>query len=139
MKHQLTVVIPAYNELDNFKTDCLNQVVDYLKQKKLDWQVIVVDDGSTDGSNLEIKKWIKDKTSWTFIQNPHQGKAATVMAGVLAATKPYTLFTDFDQATPIAEIEKLLPFIDKGYKVVVGSREIKGSLRKRALVSPPDG
>lgn len=128
---RLSIVIPAYNELENFNKGCLQSVADYLKSHQLDWQVIVVDDGSTDGSPAKIKAWIKNKPNWRFIQNPHQGKAAAVAAGVLAAQHPYTLFTDFDQATPISELDKLLPFLKKGYQIVIGSREIKGALRQK--------
>jgi len=127
----LTIVIPAYNELDNFKAGKLQQVADYLKTNQLNWQVIVVDDGSTDGSNKTIKTWVKKHKNWQFIQNPHQGKASTVMTGVLKAKHSYILFTDFDQATPLSEVDKLLPFLKKGYKIVIGSREVKGSIREK--------
>ncbi|MFC1627031.1 glycosyltransferase [Patescibacteria group bacterium] len=127
---QLSIVIPSYNEKDNFDAGVLQQVADYLKLKKLNWQVIIVDDGSTDGSNKDIQKFSK-KQGWQFVQNPHQGKAATIKTGVFAAKNKYTLFTDFDQATPISEVEKLLPFLKKDYKIVIGSREVKGSLRAK--------
>ncbi len=127
----LTIVIPAYNELENFKAGKLQQVADYLKKKKLNWQVIVIDDGSTDGSNKKIKAWVAKQSNWQFIQNHHQGKAATIMTGVMITKHKHILFTDFDQATPLSEIDKLLPFIKKGYKIVIGSREIKGSIREK--------
>jgi len=127
----LTVVIPAYNELDNFSAGKLDQVVDYLQLKNLDWEVIVVDDGSTDGSTEKIKDFIKDKDNWRLLVNQHQGKAMTVKVGVEAALGRQVLLTDFDQATPIGEVEKLLPFIDKGYQIVIGSREVKGALRQQ--------
>ena len=127
----LTIVIPAFNEKDNFQKGCLKQVADYLKQHQLPWSVIVVDDGSTDGSNQQIQTWVKKQTNWQFIQNPHQGKAATIKTGVFKVKTKYTLFTDFDQATPISEVEKLLPFLTKDYQIVIGSREIKGSLREK--------
>ncbi len=129
--NSLTIVIPAFNEKDNFQNGCLNQVADYLKKNKLSWKVIVVDDGSTDGSEKLIKKWVTSQPNWQFIQNPHRGKAATIKTGVFAVSTKYTLFTDFDQATPISEIEKLTPFLDKDYQIVIGSREVKGSLREK--------
>jgi glycosyltransferase involved in cell wall biosynthesis len=129
MKRNLSVVIPAYNETDNFESGKLASVADYLTQHKLNWEVIVSDDGSTDGSNYKIKAWVEKQPGRRFLQNKHQGKAATVMAGMKAATHHYILFTDFDQATPIEEVEKLLPFIDKGYGIIIGSREVKGALR----------
>ena len=127
----ISIVIPAYNELINFKAGCLDQVADYLTKKKLDWEVIIVDDGSTDGSNKLIEKFSKNQNNWRFIQNPHQGKTNTVKTGVFQAKNHYTLFTDFDQSTPITEIEKLIPFIDKGFKVIIGSREVKGAQREK--------
>jgi glycosyltransferase involved in cell wall biosynthesis len=131
MNLKLSLIIPAFNELKNFRAGRLQQVEDYLQKKKLDWQVIVVDDVSTDGSPDKIQAWIKNKKNWHLIRNPHQGKAAAVAAGVSQAQAPYVLFTDFDQATPLAEVEKLLPFVKKGYKIVIGSREVKGSLRQK--------
>ena len=131
MKNSLSIVIPAYNELENLNAHKLEQIVDYLKQKKLDWEVIVVDDGSTDGSNFLIKQFVSQQSNWKFIQNQHQGKAAAIMSGIFTAKNPFTLFTDFDQATPISEVEKLLPFLTKDYQIVIGSREVKGSLRQK--------
>jgi dolichyl-phosphate beta-glucosyltransferase len=127
----ITIIIPAYNELDNFNKGSLLEVANYLKKKALNWPVIVIDDGSTDGSNRVIKAWVESQPNWQFIQNQHQGKAATVKTGVFAVKTKYTLFTDFDQATPIKEVEKLLPFLKKNYQIVIGSREVQGSLREK--------
>ncbi len=129
MSKELSVVIPAFNETENFNAGKLQQVADYLTKKKLGWEVIVVDDGSTDGSNKKIREWVAGQRGWRFVQNKHQGKAATVMTGMNEAKNDYILFTDFDQATPIGEVEKLLPFIDKGCDIIIGSREVKGALR----------
>jgi len=128
---ELSIVIPAFNELVNFSGGKLDQVADYLKNKNLNWEVIIVDDGSTDGSTAKIKTYLKHKPNWRLLTNPHQGKAMTVKAGVEAALGKQVLLTDFDQATPLSEVEKLLPFIDKGYQVVIGSREVKGALRQQ--------
>ena len=128
---KITIVIPAFNELDNFLAGKLDQVTDYLQTKNLDWEVIVVDDGSTDASAGKIKEFIQGKSNWHLLANQHQGKAMPVKAGVEAALGKQVLLTDFDQATPIAEVEKLLPFIDKGYQIVIGSREVKGASRKQ--------
>ncbi|MFH1280068.1 MAG: glycosyltransferase [Candidatus Beckwithbacteria bacterium] len=127
----ISIVIPAFNESDNFNQGVLTQVADYLKENNLTWPVIVVDDGSTDGSNKNIKTWVEKQPNWTFIQNSHQGKAATVKTGVFAVKTKYTLFTDFDQATPIGEVKKLIPFLGKGCQIVIGSREVQGSTREK--------
>jgi len=127
---RLSIIIPSFNEAVNFKRGCLNQIVDYLRVHELPWQVILVDDGSTDGSNRLLARYCRQH-HWLFIQNSHQGKVAAVKAGVLAAINPYILFTDFDQATPITEVAKLLPYIDKKFDIIIGSREIKGASRRK--------
>ena len=56
------------------------------------------------------------------MQEPHRGKGGTVIAGILAAKGEIVLFADMDQATPIKEIEKLIPKFTQGYDIVIGSR-----------------
>ncbi|MGI5828174.1 MAG: dolichyl-phosphate beta-glucosyltransferase [Patescibacteria group bacterium] len=131
MKPFLSVVIPAYNEKDNFENGALDAVYKYLKAKKMTWEVLVVDDGSTDGSKELIGDYCKKHSGFRFIANKHMGKSGTVTKGVNEARGTYILFTDFDQATPLSEWEKLLPFLKQGYSVVIGSREIAGSKRER--------
>lgn len=126
---KLSVIIPAYNEVENLNKNVLDDADSYLESKKFDWEVIIVDDGSTDGTAEKLSSWIKYHSGWQLIKNPHRGKAAAVKTGVLTAKGDYILFTDFDQATPLSEIEKLIPFIKKGYQIAIGSREVKGSQR----------
>ena len=126
---KLSIVIPAYNEIENLNKNVLASADEYLKTQKYDWEVIVVDDGSTDGTAEKLSGWIKSHPGWCLVKNPHQGKAAAVKAGIIKANGGYILFTDFDQATPLSEIEKLIPFIKKDYQIVIGSREVKGSQR----------
>lgn len=126
----LSVVIPAYNEEENFKKGVLKEVDEYLRRQKYDWEVIVVDDGSTDRTVKLLENFVKSKKNWQLIKNPHQGKSQTVITGLKKASGQYRLFTDFDQATPIKEVEKLLEKT-KDYDVVFGSREIKGAKREQ--------
>lgn len=125
----LSIVIPAYNEEENFKKGVLESVNQFIKKQSKTVEVLIVDDGSTDDTTRLVKEWIKDKTRWKLIRNSHKGKAQTVKTGVLNSKGKLILFTDFDQATPISEIEKLFPFLEKGYDVAIGSREVKGSKR----------
>ena len=121
----LSVVIPSYNERANLQKGDLDKVEHYLSKQKYTWEVIVVDDGSTDGSVEFVEKFVKDNPKFNLIKNNHTGKAGAVTKGVLSSNAEFILFTDMDQATPIEEIGKLLPFLQKGYDVVIGSRNSK--------------
>ena len=117
MKPYLSVIIPAYNEEDNLRRGSIEVVIDYLKKQKFSWEVIVVNDGSTDGTLDLLKKY-----AIRVIDNPHQGKAATIITGALAAAGDTILFTDLDQATPISELNKFIPLLKSGNDIVIGSR-----------------
>lgn len=119
----LSVVIPAYNEETNIRLGALDKVSRYLDHQSYPWEVIVVNDGSSDQTGTLIKEFVRVNRPFRFIDNPHQGKAATVITGVLAAKGTHVLFSDLDQATPIKEIEKILPWFEKGFDVVIGSRK----------------
>lgn len=129
-KIYLSVVIPAYNEEANLKTNKLTSLYDYLKKQAYGWELIIVNDGSTDKTLDLLNVFSQGKAGVMIIDSQHQGKAKTVQTGIMTAKGQIRLFTDLDQSTPITEIEKLLPFINKGYDVVVGSREVKGSKRE---------
>jgi glycosyltransferase involved in cell wall biosynthesis len=126
----LSVIIPAYNELDNFRRGALDKVWQYLKDRSFTWEVILVDDGSKDGSIELLKQFCQKKPGFRLIENPHLGKAGTVATGVKAARGKYVLFTDFDQATPLSEFAKLRPYLENGYEVAIGSREVSGAKRE---------
>lgn len=119
---KLSIIIPSYNEEKNLKKGVLEEVGNYLVSKGLEFEVIIVDDGSSDQSAELIKKSISKKKNFRLIQNPHGGKAYAVMTGMQVASGEIVLFTDMDQATPINQIEKFLPKFKEGYDIVIGSR-----------------
>ena len=121
----LSVVIPAYNEETNIRLGTLDKVSRYLERQTYSWEVIIVDDGSTDGTSELLTIFSKTNRGFSIIQKPHQGKAATVIGGILAARGEIVLFTDLDQATPITQIERVLSWFDKGLDIVIGSRNTK--------------
>ncbi len=123
MNPKLSIVIPSYNESGNLKKGVLGDVYKYLEGADYSYEVIIVDDGSTDNSIEMIKKEIKDKKNFRLLENKHGGKAITVMTGLLEAQGGIALFTDMDQATPLREIEKFLPKFEEGFDIVIGSRQ----------------
>lgn len=118
----LSVVIPSYNEIENLRKDPLARVESYLEKQPYKYEVIVVDDGSNDGSREFVEKFASESKNFRLTKNNHMGKAGAVTAGVLDAKGDYILFSDMDQATPIEEIEKLFPCFKEGYDIVIGSR-----------------
>jgi dolichyl-phosphate beta-glucosyltransferase len=121
----LSVVIPAYNEETNIRLGAFDKVARYLDAQTYSWEVIVVDDGSSDGTAALTEEFITHNVHFTLVKNPHQGKAATVMTGMMKANGEIVLFSDLDQATPLREVEKILPWFDRGCDVVIGSRKGK--------------
>ncbi len=122
-KIYLSIIIPSYNESKNLKKGSLEKVYEYLKKQKYTYEVIIVDDGSSDDSADLIKKEIKEYRNFKLIENPHGGKAKAVMTGFMNSKGEIALFTDMDQATPISEIEKFLPKFEDGFNLVIGSRK----------------
>lgn len=128
-KISLSIVIPCYDEMANLQKGVLDKVRRFLDKKKILYEVIIVDDGSTDGSVQFLKEFVKDNPHFQLIKGDHYGKAGAVTRGMLEAQGDIMLFTDMDQATPIEEIDKLMPYFDDGYDIVIGSR---GKIRKGA-------
>ncbi len=119
----LSVVLPAFNEADNFKAGVLNLVVDFLNHQKYAWEVILVDDGSTDATYKLLGQFCAKYTGFKLLRIKHGGKAAAVTAGVLAAQGQLILFTDFDQSTPLAEVTKFIAKHEAGADVVISYRQ----------------
>lgn len=126
MKTQyLSLVIPAYNEETNIRLGALDQVERFLAKQHYSWEVILVDDGSTDATPTLLDSFVKTNRGFSVIHNQHQGKAASVITGMLAGQGGIIVFSDLDQATPIRELANILGWFDKGFDVVIGSRNSK--------------
>lgn len=138
MSPYLSIVIPCYNEAQNIRLGALDKVAHYLHKQKYRWEVLIVDDGSSDESVDLIGQWVRENKNFRLIKRAHQGKAATVIGGIKEAQGTYVLFSDLDQATPLNQIEKLLPWFEKGFDVVIGSRQNRriGAPFSRRLMGP---
>ena len=121
-KPTISVVIPCYNEAKNLERGVLDEVYQYLVQQAYAWEVIIINDASTDHSQQLVQDFIEGKANLTLLNIPHGGKPAAIWAGLQKAQGELILTTDMDQSTPIGELDKLLPWYEQGYDVVIGSR-----------------
>ena len=124
----LSVVIPAYNEEERLQR-FLPGIVQFLQSKSRPFEVIVVNDGSRDGTAKETQEFARTYPMLRLIDlHPNRGKGGAVKAGMLAARGEYVLFTDADQSTPITEVDKLLVKLERdGYDMAIGSRTVPGA------------
>lgn len=121
-KNSLSLIVPCYNEELNIQKGVLDKIGAYTEDPRFS-KVIIVDDGSSDASRQIIKKkYLPRYKKFHLIENPHKGKAASVITGIQAAKSAYVMFTDIDLATPIEEAEKLIREAGLGYEIVIGSR-----------------
>ena len=128
----LSIVIPAYNEAKRLP-NTLADIDEYLRRRNYDYEILVVNDGSKD-KTVEVARSLLSKIKNLKVTGyeKNQGKGYAVRFGMLEAKGDYRLFTDADNSTPINQVEKMWSEFEKGYDIVIGSRDIKG-----AILDPP--
>jgi len=129
---EISVIIPAYNE-ENRIGLTLARTLAYLKAQHPSSEILVVDDGSTDQTSSLVQDLIPSEPTVRYLrQHERRGKGGAVRRGVLESNGTYILYMDADLATPIEEIDKLLPYLHQGADIVIGSRGLPDSdIRKR--------
>lgn len=119
---ELSVVIPAYNEEFRLPPTLID-ILDFLARRGTGFEVIVVDDGSSDGTSEVTRKFQKLSAHVRLISlKKNSGKGAAVRAGMLEAVGSRILFADADGSTPIKELDRLEDAISRGSDVAIGSR-----------------
>jgi dolichyl-phosphate beta-glucosyltransferase len=125
-----SVVIPCFNEAARIG-DTVRLTLNYLSGESPDAELIVVNDGSTDGTSAIVRQALAGaKIGTRVLENfPNRGKGAAVRTGLLAATGPIGLFFDADLSTPLSEIPKVIQPIARGdADVAFGSRALDRKL-----------
>ena len=125
----LTVVIPAYNE-EPVIGRTLDEVGEYLDGRGFGYEIIVVSDGSRDGTARIVREKASSSGHIRLIENErNMGKGFSVRRGALAAEGDVVVFTDADLSYPISEVEKPLDLIRSGRAdVAIGSRTATGAM-----------
>ncbi len=123
----LTVVVPAYNEEARIGA-ALDRMLEYLDAQTFSYEMLVVDDGSTDRTCEVVTQHAGDRHNVRLLSyDTNRGKGYAVRYGMLQAAGDYVLFSDADLATPIEEFEKLYAELRQGREVAIGSRDIVGA------------
>ena len=123
----LSLIIPAYNE-EKRLPNSLKIIREYLENRISDYEVLIIDDGSTDntasvsepGLNMRVVKNIKN-----------MGKGYSINNGVKEASKDIILFSDADLSTPIEFIEPFMKAHEQGFDIISASRAVKGSVKNK--------
>lgn len=131
----LTIVIPAYNE-ERRLPPTLHKVAAFLREQKYSSEVIVVENGSTDGTNQVVEDFIAhhvlpEDPYHLRLMHSSPGKGIAVKTGMLAGKGDYLFICDADLAMPITEIGKFLPPVlpAHSWDIAIASREAPGAVR----------
>lgn len=119
---ELSIVVPAYNEEARLPKTLLS-TYEYLHSRGLSYEILVVDDGSSDDTGHVVKQFESLTPTVRLLTYPkNRGKGYAVRFGVLNARGHLVLFMDADGSTPIEEIERLEAAIAAGAHIAIGSR-----------------
>jgi glycosyltransferase involved in cell wall biosynthesis len=122
-------IIPAYNESSRIRPT-LDEILRHSAEQNWDAEILVVDDGSSDGTPEVIREYERAHSQIRLVQNPgNRGKGFSVRNGMLHAQGDICLFTDADLSSPISEAQKLFDAIRAGADVAIGSRWLRAELQ----------
>jgi glycosyltransferase involved in cell wall biosynthesis len=123
----ITIIIPVHNE-EKRLLPTVQRIIEYCISKRWDYEVVIVEDGSTDGTVNVIHDLISKDNRIKLISNKERlGKGRAIKHGVITAEKKYVSYMDADLSADPSELERLLLFIDE-FDLVVGSRILRGKL-----------
>lgn len=130
----LSVVIPCYNEEQRLPRT-IEQVERYLGARGTSYEIVLVDDGSSDGTRRIMDAAAERNPAVRIEALPHnRGKGRALAEGVAVARGEQILVTDADLSTPIEELDDLEAALARGAGVAIASRAMRGS---RVEISQP--
>ncbi len=128
---RLSVVVPMYNEAARMRGS-LPRLLAYFAAQPYSYEIIAVDDGSSDGTAALARELLARVPRSRVIETrPNRGKGHALRVGMPASRGQYVVFTDADLSTPPSELEKFWPWLERGVDVVIGSRKMAGAVLLR--------
>jgi dolichyl-phosphate beta-glucosyltransferase len=124
----ISLILPAFNEVATIAAT-VREVARYFEDRGLRYEIIVSADG-TDGTR-EAARALNDPAVRVIGENERQGKGRGIRQGVLISTGSIVGFADADNKVPIEEFDKIRPWLDQHYEVVIGSRTLERSTIER--------
>ncbi|MEI6659908.1 MAG: dolichyl-phosphate beta-glucosyltransferase [bacterium] len=125
--NKLSIVIPAYNE-ENRISKTLDSVDGFFRNNNFQYEIIVVNDGSKDKTASVVQSLLPRISNLKLINNQdNHGKGYVVRQGMLASMGDVRLFMDADNSTSIEQVLNMLPYLDQGFDLVIGSIEMVGA------------
>jgi dolichyl-phosphate beta-glucosyltransferase len=122
MTSSISVIVPAFNEGSRI-ADTLAVLRAHLPSLAADWELRVVDDGSTDDTAAMVAQAGQADPRVVLQREPHRGKGGTVRAGMLAARGDLRFMCDADLSMPAAELSRFVELVPSRFDIVIGSRE----------------
>lgn len=123
----LTIVIPAYNEVNRLPAT-LDRLTGYLSEQPHVWEIVVVSNASTDGTDELVRERMRETPHLRLLSLSERGKGLAIKAGALDARGDVVFVCDADLSMPPEQIGDFLDAIGHA-DIVIGSREIAGSRR----------
>jgi cellulose synthase/poly-beta-1,6-N-acetylglucosamine synthase-like glycosyltransferase len=118
----LSIVIPTWNERENIG-DLLKEITICMRELKIDYEIIFVDDKSTDGTPEEIERFQPIYPSTILVKVGKKGKPASVIQGVKAAQHEFVAVIDADLQYSPSHLPQMIHQINQGYDIVVASHQ----------------
>lgn len=128
MRPTLSIIVPAYNEASRIG-QTVTALGANLAPRELDWEIRVVDDGSSDDTAGTVERLAAGNRRVVVQREPHRGKGGTVRAGMLAARADLRFMCDADLSMPVQELDRFLALVPSQFDIVIGSREGSGAQR----------
>lgn len=125
MDEKITLVIPIYNEIAGIEKSI--EIIKNFSNNRLNWKIIIVDDGSNDGTEIILSQFLSDKIK-VIVHDKNQGYGAALKTGIKSSDSEYIAIIDADGTYPFDSFDEFEKFIDQNAMVVAHRQNVDGSI-----------